>query len=266
MSKIGNIIRNPKVIGQYAKGVAKAIRNKSNSFQLAFNREDDGGWYIDLPEWQGAHANLAMVAGADRLLEFVGCGDPRVEVEVIKSNKPIEEFEHGSEYFRCDQIDQSLVGGATYKVNLEGFGSTIWLCPVTLFVLGEYPKYLYVENIRARRADEGLSYALGLSLLQSDIPLWKETEEDYLAHPENYVDLTHYDENGKPYMMMPGENKFYMTNLGFDDYMFILENHSGYLWRKQDPIAVDYPYFSLDIQSDNISILMNAKKFVKPIG
>lgn len=263
MSKLGNIIKNPGVIGQYAKGVAKAIRNKTNRFHLAFNREDDGGWYIDLPEWQGAHANLAMVAGADKLLEFVGCGDPHVEVEVIKSNELIEELEHGPEYFRCDQIDQSLFGGATYNVNLDGFDSAMWLCPVTLFVMGEYPKYLYIENVRAQRADKGLCYALGLSLLQDDIPQWKEVEDDYLRHPDKYEDLTQYDENGKPYMLMPGENKFYMTNMNFDEYLDVLKNDSGYLWRVQDPIAIDYPYFSLDIQSDGISILMGVKKFVK---
>ncbi len=33
MSKLGNIIKNPGVIGQYAKGVAKANRNKTNRFQ-----------------------------------------------------------------------------------------------------------------------------------------------------------------------------------------------------------------------------------------
>ena len=93
MSKIRNIIKNPSVIGQYVKGVYKARQEEQKSFQLAFNREGDGGWYIDLPEWQGAHANLAMVAGADKLLDFVGCGDSRVEVEVIKSNEQVEQLE-----------------------------------------------------------------------------------------------------------------------------------------------------------------------------
>ena len=64
-------------------------------------------------------------------------------------------------------------------------------------------------------------------------------------------------------MLMPGENKFYMTNMNFDEYLNVLEKDSGYLWRVQDPIAIDYPYFSLDIQSDGISILMGVKKFVK---
>lgn len=263
MGKISNIIKNPGVIGQYVKGVYKAKRDEQKSFQLAFNREEDGGWYIDLPEWQGEHANLAMVAGADKLLDFVGCGDPRVEVEVIKSDELVEQLEQGPEYFRCDRIDQSTFGGATYQVNLEGFDRTMWLCPVTLFVLGEYPKYLYIENIRARRADEGLCAALSLSMLQDSIPEWRATEEDYLTNPDSYEDLTQYDENGKPYMLMDDGERMYMTNLGYDDYLDILHNDSSRLFMMRDPIAINFQDFLLQMDSFSIHILMGAKKFVK---
>ena len=51
MGKISNIIKNPGVIGQYVKGVFKARQEEQKSFQLAFNRENNGSWYIDLPEW-----------------------------------------------------------------------------------------------------------------------------------------------------------------------------------------------------------------------
>ena len=44
MGKISNIIKNPGVIGQYVKGVYKARQEEQKSFQLAFNREEDGGW------------------------------------------------------------------------------------------------------------------------------------------------------------------------------------------------------------------------------
>ena len=92
MSKLSNIIRNPKAIAQYIKGVYDARRDKEKTYHLAFNREANGGWYIDLPEWEGAHAQLAMVAGADDLLEFVGEGAPRVEVTVVKSSETVPEL------------------------------------------------------------------------------------------------------------------------------------------------------------------------------
>lgn len=41
----------------------------------------------------------------------------------------------------------SLTGGSFYNVTgLEGFEREIWLCPVTLFVLGRYPKYIYIKK------------------------------------------------------------------------------------------------------------------------
>jgi hypothetical protein len=148
MSKIEKVIKNSSVIGQYVKGVVNARLAHKSTYHLAFNREDNGGWYIDLPVWQGAHDSLEMVAGADWLLEFVGKGAPRVEVEVVKSNEKLKEMENDKRFFRCDQTEQSLMGGATYDVNLEGFNRTMWLCPVTLFVLGEYPKYLYIKPVK----------------------------------------------------------------------------------------------------------------------
>jgi hypothetical protein len=40
-----------------------------------------------------------------------------------------------------------LTGGSIYTVtDLPGFERDIWLCPVTLFVLGRYPKYIYVKK------------------------------------------------------------------------------------------------------------------------
>ena len=146
MSKLSNILRNPRVIGQYIKGVYDARRAKESTFQLAFNRETDGGWFIDLPEWQGAHAQLAMVAGADALLEFVGNGQPRVEMQVVKSQETLTELDNDKRFFRCDLLNSSTAGGATYDVRLAGFNRTMWLCPVTLFVLGEYPRHLYIAR------------------------------------------------------------------------------------------------------------------------
>lgn len=146
MSKLSNILRNPRVIGQYIKGVYDARRAKESTFHLAFNREANGGWYIDLPEWEGAHAQLAMVTGADDLLEFVGKGAPRVEVTVVKSSETVPELDNDKRFFRCDLLNSSTVGGATYDVRLKDFNRTMWLCPVTLFVLGEYPRHLYIAR------------------------------------------------------------------------------------------------------------------------
>lgn len=58
-------------------------------------------------------------------------------------------MEDMDDYICCEQIEASLFGGSTYDVyGLEGFNRTIWICPVTLFVLGEYPKYIYIHQTR----------------------------------------------------------------------------------------------------------------------
>lgn len=144
MSKISNIVKNPSVIGQYVSGVIKSWKREENTYNLNFVKENDGGWYIDLPEWEGSHANLAMVAGSDLLLDHLLKKNNRVELKVIKSDEALENM---TDYIRCEQIDYSLIGGSTYNVfGLEGFNQTIWICPVTLFVLGEYPKYIYIRQ------------------------------------------------------------------------------------------------------------------------
>ena len=146
MGKILDIVKNPSIIGKYIHGVIDAKSQKEQVYRLAFVKEGDGGWYIDLPDWEGAHANLAMVAGSDALLDHLHQANNRVEVEVVKSDKPLDDMVG---YFRCEQIDMSMFGGSTYNVfGVEGFDRTIWICPVTLFVLGEYPKYIYIRQTK----------------------------------------------------------------------------------------------------------------------
>ena len=145
MNSIIDIVKNPGIIKEYINGVITARFKKEQVYQLAFVKEDDGGWYIDLPEWKGAHSNLAMVVGADDLLEYLLKSDNRVEVEVVKSDVSLDDM---GDYFCCKQIDISVFG-ATYRVcGVEGFDRTIWICPVTLFVLGEYPKFIYIRQIK----------------------------------------------------------------------------------------------------------------------
>ena len=51
-------------------------------------------------------------------------------------------------YFECVKQYSGLFAGATYKVNgLEGFTREIWICPVTLTVLGHYPQYIYIKQM-----------------------------------------------------------------------------------------------------------------------
>ena len=126
-----------------AAKMAKSVFGQKKEYHLQFNHEDDGLWYVDFPDWPFDHHNLLMVEGADELCAFLSDDDIITCVDVIPAN---EEEDHPG-YAKLIQQDYSLTGGSTYQVTgLEGFERDIWLCPVTLFVLGRYPRYIYVKK------------------------------------------------------------------------------------------------------------------------
>lgn len=139
---------NPSVIGQYVNGVFEARRSESKSYDLSFVKEKNGNWYIDLPEWQGSHGNLQMVAGADELLDGLLTEGNRVSVQVVKAKDEIDEYETDANYVKCHRQEECPVYGATYSVaGMEDVVERMWICPVTLFVLGEYPHCLYIKKV-----------------------------------------------------------------------------------------------------------------------
>ena len=126
-----------------AKTLASSVFGDKKEYTIKFNHEDDGLWYVDFPNWPFDHHNLLMVCGADELCAFLSDDDKETVVNVIPSNK--EEDHPG--YAKLIQKEYSLTGGSTYQVTgLDGFTKDIWLCPVTLFVLGKYPKYMYIKK------------------------------------------------------------------------------------------------------------------------
>lgn len=132
-----------KDLANGAQAMARNVFGKKREYHLQFNHEDDGCWYIDYPNWPFRHHNLMMVAGADKLCAFLSDDDKFTKVSVI----PSEERAAYDGYFELEQLDKGLASGSTYKVNnLEGFNQNIWICPVTLFVLGTYPKFIYVKK------------------------------------------------------------------------------------------------------------------------
>ena len=91
-----------------------------------FYREEDGRWYVDLPEWTGDKEELEMVSGADLLLEALGHGEAWVSVEL-------------STDYVADWPKLTHVGDGFYSNDAWHGPSTIWLCSVTEWVFGYYP-------------------------------------------------------------------------------------------------------------------------------
>jgi len=108
--------------------------------QFEFYKED-GRWYIDLPEWEGSKDDLEMVLGADALLECLAHktmdgADYYERTPVLFGDEP---FNHADKLVYLE--DESEAG---WYRNTAFFGpEKIWLCEVTKFVFGDYPKVIY---------------------------------------------------------------------------------------------------------------------------
>lgn len=131
-----------------AQQMAQSVFGKKDEYRLTFCKEDDGGWYVDFPDWPFDHHNLLMVDGADDLCELLS--DDGIMTEVFI--RPAKQRERHEGYFELRQTESSITGGSTYEVDNDEFRQrfnrdTLWLCPVTLFVLGQYPKYIYVKKV-----------------------------------------------------------------------------------------------------------------------
>lgn len=136
-----DFINNFRAIHHFVKGI---LSNGRGEYTLTFVQDPDGRWYIDMP-WSGNRANLEMVAGSDALLSYLDSeGRHSVTIHVVPSERPLEVEGH----VELRQLDKSLTGGSHYDASdVEGFlHRIIWVCPVTLCVLGRYPKYLYIKK------------------------------------------------------------------------------------------------------------------------
>lgn len=135
-------MRITNTIKAFARLISNAISRRSK-YELSFHREDDGVWYVDFPGWPFAPHNLAMVGGADKLCSYLSDDGNMVKVEVLASNHPLSLQGYGL----LTKTYSNLTYGADYGTSgFADFSKTVWICPVTLFVLGRYPKYIYVRK------------------------------------------------------------------------------------------------------------------------
>lgn len=103
--------------------------------EFKFVKEDDNKWYVDLPEWEGDHAELEMVCGADTMLDIIAQGEDHAYMRV--SEKDFDD----SKYTLTFKDD--LCEGGVYELKSDMFEFDVWLCHVTKFVYGYLPKKLY---------------------------------------------------------------------------------------------------------------------------
>lgn len=117
---------------------------------LRFYKENSE-WYADIPEWEGLKSALQMVLGADTLLDELSNYKEEItlhlttEVQEIRNLEGIPAFaNHNWDFLiRADYV--KTYEGKYYTGYNEKY---IWLCPVTAFVFGEYPQYIYYKIVK----------------------------------------------------------------------------------------------------------------------
>lgn len=162
---------------------------------LRFYKEPDNSWFVDLPEWTGAKADLQMVAGADTMLEFLSDGKTEVWLEISEEEFTTESLEETVKLYFVREATE-LKNGAFY--NLQTFSEElinleVWLCDVTLFVFGHFPKTIYISPSSYVKEEKKIKVAFGL-VVQGHIPTIERMIAEYSAKNEintEGTDLSH---------------------------------------------------------------------------
>lgn len=135
---------NLKVLWILFKVIVYTLFTKS--LKVSFKKVN-GMWYCDIPGWPQVYfPNSLMVGDASSLISSMAGDSDYVTFDVVFSNK----YKEHSDYITLSQKHSSLKGGAYYYGG-ERF-SNVWLCPVTLFVLGQYPNFIYFRQSLTDRA------------------------------------------------------------------------------------------------------------------
>ena len=104
-----------------------------------FYKEESGKWYVDLPTWLGDKEDLEMVMGADTMLDIMSEGE---NVKLLLISKDDDTYANYTLKRQEKEHD-----GCWYEIhgmNITPF--KLWLCSVTKFALGGYPKEIYIRS------------------------------------------------------------------------------------------------------------------------
>lgn len=115
---------------------------------LTFHKTLQGNWFIVLPEWEGDPSQLQMVLGANTLLDELSPKEEDVSLLITTNIKEMREESKSTHHMKSwDWLQR-----ADFIPVAEGYyynhGSKyLWLCPVTQFVFGEFPKIIYFKTL-----------------------------------------------------------------------------------------------------------------------
>ena len=116
------------------------LENAANDItRFTFYKESSGTWYLDLPDYPGPKCDLAMVAGADDMLDYLAKGKKHVIVDMCEL--PME----GA--LKMEMFRMGEPGGGAYYKPVDHAIQSVWLCDVTLYALGKFPDTIYFKAV-----------------------------------------------------------------------------------------------------------------------
>ena len=137
------VIKFVKIVWTILVLISNVLIRRSE-YNLEFIKSN-GRWYykFPFPGWGFNQKHLEMISGADNLCEeYSKFG--RVRVKLLTSEEKF--IVSGYDEYIKEEIEGSfwdhIVSGRIYN----GRENSFWICPVTIFVLGRYPRYLYIKN------------------------------------------------------------------------------------------------------------------------
>lgn len=113
--------------------------------------KDEYGWFIDLKWFPFNRAHLAMVCGADELLDKLSKGGNEVRLKISTNIFKVDNYYISNRLERVKKL--GLLYGAVYEPSFHKIQNKIfeknqlWLCAVTLLVFGHYPKNIYYSVV-----------------------------------------------------------------------------------------------------------------------
>ena len=106
-------------------------------------------WYCEVPGFpKELFEHTLMVSGAAKFLDNHAGGAKRIAIKIQISDE-------GTGKNRLAKNTSTLTGGAFYNDLSGSVNEEIWLCPVTLFLLGRYPKNIQIlDEVRGYMPSE----------------------------------------------------------------------------------------------------------------
>ena len=102
-------------------------------------------WYCEVPNFpKELFEHTLMVGGASKFLDYYSRDENRIVATIKVANEMDDKHFCGSRLYKNSS---TLTGGAFYKDPSGNFNEEIWLCPVTLFLLGKYPEQILIYRI-----------------------------------------------------------------------------------------------------------------------